>query len=116
METSKERVLAVISHLGGLLAFASFLGILIPLIIWLAKGDQSDFVNKQAKEAVNFQISFTIYNALGWLLFFTVIGIPLAYLWWFIIWAVNIICSIKGAIWTSRGNTYRYPLNLRLIP
>lgn len=116
MDQQKAQVWAVISHLGGLLAYACFLGILIPLTIWLIKGDQDAFVNLQSKEALNFQISFTIYNAIGWILFFTFIGIPLANIGWFIIWVVNIICSIKGAIWTSRGNTYRYPMNLRLIP
>jgi len=116
MDEQKSRAWAVISHLGGLIAYASFLGILIPLAIWLIKGESSEFINQQAKEACNFQISCTVYNVIGWIIFLTVIGIPIAFIWWFMIWAMNIFCSIKGAIWTGKGNTYRYPLNLRLIP
>ncbi len=116
MEASKERFFAVISHLGGLLAFTCLLGIIIPLVIWLAKGDDSVFINTQAKEALNFQISFFIYMGICVVLFYTIIGIPFALIGYFIFVLTNIICSIKGAIWTSRGNTYRYPMNLRLIP
>jgi len=116
MEASKERAFAVISHLGGLLAFTCLLGIIIPLVIWLLKGEESVFINTQAKEALNFQITFFIYMGLCVLLFWTIIGIPFAILGYCICVLTNIICSIKGAIWTSKGNTYRYPMNLRLIP
>lgn len=115
METSKERAWAVISHLGGLV-FVFLLPILIPLMIWLLKGDASSFLNVQSKEALNFQISLFIYSCIIVFLCFTVIGAPFAWLGYIIFAVTNFICSIKGAIWTARGKPYRYPFNLRLIP
>lgn len=113
MEPSKEKIWAVISHLGGLLP--PYFTIIVPLFIWLLKGEQSAFVNKQAKEALNFQISLVIYDSAAVLLAFTIIGIPITYLTFFICWVLNIFCSIKGAIRTFNGKEYSYPCNLKLI-
>ena len=54
---------AMLCHLG---ALAGLVGIpagniLGPLIIWLIQKDKHPFVDEQGKEAVNFQISMTIY-------------------------------------------------------
>lgn len=114
MEPSKEKIWAVIGHLGGLIP-GYFLCILIPLFVWLLKGEQSAFVNKQSKEALNFQISLVIYESAALLLAFTIIGIPITFLTFFICWLLNIFCSIKGAIRTFKGKEYLYPGNLRLI-
>ena len=114
MDQSKERNLAVVSHLGGLIPFL-FLPIIIPFLIWLIKGDESAFVNEQAREALNFQISLFIYGVISVMLIFTIIGIPIAIIAFIIFIITNIICSIKGAVRTSKGLEYKYPMNLRLI-
>lgn len=114
MEESKEKVLAVVAHLGGLVPVC-FLPIAIPFFIWIAKGDEGAFVNRQAKEALNFQISLAIYFACCWLLFFTILGIPVAVVAAFIFIVTNFICSIIAAVKTSQGVVYNYPMNLRLI-
>ena len=114
MEQSKERLLAVISHLGGLVVVC-FLPIVIPFLVWVLKGDQSEFVNLQAKEALNFQLSLIIYEVACGVLIFTVIGAPVALIAGVVFVITNIICSIVGAFKTSRGITYKYPMNLRLI-
>ncbi|MEE2991835.1 MAG: DUF4870 domain-containing protein [Gemmatimonadota bacterium] len=41
------------------------------------KKDESDFIAEQAKEAMNFQISMTLYILVSILLIFVVIGIPI---------------------------------------
>jgi len=114
MEQSRERNLAVISHLGGLVPFL-FFPIVIPFLIWLLKGDESTFVNQQAREALNFQISLFIYGIVSVMLIFTIIGIPVAIVAFFIFVITNVVCSIKGAVRTSKGLEYKYPMNLRLI-
>ncbi len=38
-----------------------FAHIIAPLVVWLAKRETSAFVDEQGKEAVNAQITFTIY-------------------------------------------------------
>jgi len=114
MDQSRERNLAVVSHLGGLVPFLLF-PILIPFLVWLLKGDESAFVNEQSREALNFQISLFIYGVISIMLIFTIIGIPIAIIAFVIFVITNIVCSIKGAVRTSKGLNYRYPMNLRLI-
>jgi len=114
MDQSRERNLAVVSHLGGLVPFLLF-PILIPFLVWILKGDESTFVNEQSREALNFQISLLIYWVVSVMLIFTIIGIPIAIVAFIVFVITNVICSIKGAVRTSKGLTYKYPMNLRLL-
>ena len=114
MEQSKENTLAVVSHLGGLIP-CFYLPLILPFMIWITQGEKSAFVNRQAKEALNFQISLSIYYTCCWLLFFTILGIPIAVVGACIFIVTNFICSIVAAVQTSQGITYNYPMNLRLI-
>jgi len=63
MDESQEKTWGLFCHLSafGLFVFPPFGNILGPLIIWLIKKDESPYVDKQGKESLNFQISFTIY-------------------------------------------------------
>ncbi len=110
----KEKNWAVLSHLGGLIPVA-FLSVIIPLLVWLFKGSDSAFVEKQSKEALNFQVSLIIYLMVAVSIAFTIIGIPIAIGTFIFFWLTNLICSLKGAVRTSRGRTYTYPFNLRLV-
>ena len=114
LDESQDKKWAVVAHLGGLVPVL-FLSLIIPLLIWLLKGHESAFVEKQAKEALNFQISLTIYGVVAVCIAFTIIGIPLTILAFIIFGFTNLICSLKGAIRTSQRITYTYPMNLRLI-
>jgi len=114
IKNKKERNLAMIAHFGGLIP-GYLLCLIIPLLVWLIKGDYSDFVYKQSREALNFQISLLIYESAAIAIAFTVIGIPITIIAFITFWIVNIVCSLKGAVRVSRGEEYRYPWNLRLI-
>ena len=115
--SAEERQWAMFAHLsallGGLLTGAvggwgSFIG---PLIIWLVKKDSMPFVNDQAKEALNFQITVTIIYVAGSILTVIAIG-PLIS---FAAAIVSIIFSIMGFLKAKDGIAYRYPFALRLI-
>ena len=85
--------------------------VLAPLIIWLLKREQSDLVDDQAKEVLNFQISMTIYYVVGVLLLFVLIGflvLPALFIF-------SVVVTIMGAVRANAGERYRYPLNLRLV-
>ena len=84
MESNKEeRTWAMLCHIatfsGGIIPLGN---IIAPLIIWLVKKDQFPLVNDQGKEALNFQISITIYLIASIVLclicvgFLTLIGTP----------------------------------------
>jgi uncharacterized protein len=104
--SADERNIAVISHLGGTVFF------FVPsLIIWALKKEDSAYIADQAKEALNFQIAVLIAMFIAQALMWVLIGFALVPL----VWLGNIIFCIIAAIATSKGETYRYPLTLRLI-
>lgn len=82
-----------------------------PLIIWLIKKDSYPSVDRQGKEALNFQISISIYALAASALIVVLIGIPLL----IGLAAFNFIVIIVAAIKCKNGQKFRYPLNLRLL-
>lgn len=112
-EVSKDdKNLAMLSHLLTLSGYIIPLGNIIgPLIIFLTKKDQSPFIRLHAVEALNFQISLTIYAIVSAVLIFVFIGFLLLPA----IAIVGIVFAIIAAISASEGKTYRYPLTIRLV-
>ncbi len=105
---SDDRNVALITHLSGII-----LGFIVPLIVWLMHKDRSDkaYLNAQAKEALNFQITILIGYVICWILAFILIGALLLPL----LWIVNLVFCILAAVAVSKGENYRYPFALRLI-
>jgi uncharacterized Tic20 family protein len=107
-----ENMLGVVCHLLALAGFAVPLGnILGPLILWLVKRAESPYLDAVGKEAVNFNISWSIYMLVAFLSVFVLIGfvlLPIAALAW-------LILVILGAVSASSGKFHRYPLTIRLI-
>ena len=85
----------------------------MPLIVWLMHKDRSDkaYLNGQAKEALNFQITILIGYVICWILAFILIGALLLPL----LWILNLVFCILAAVAVSKGENYRYPFALRLI-
>jgi uncharacterized Tic20 family protein len=111
--TADERTWGMIAHLSAFAWFlAPVLGAIIgPLVVWLAKRDQSAFVEAQAKEALNFNISVAIGHLICLLLVLVFVGILLGLLLW-IAW---LVLTIVAAIRASEGIDYRYPISFRFI-
>lgn len=103
----------MLSHLGALCVFIGlvFGNILVPLIIWLVKKETMPFVDDQAKESLNFQISMTLYSVGCVVLAFVLIGIPLLIL----VGIADFVLTIIAAIKANDGEKYRYPFTIRLI-
>ncbi|MDP7162630.1 MAG: DUF4870 domain-containing protein [Phycisphaerae bacterium] len=100
-------------HLAALAALIGipFGNILGPLIIWLIKREEHPLVNEQGKEALNFQISMTIYSFVAGLLCFVIIGLPLP----IGMVVLNLVMIIIAAVKTFKGEPHRYPITIRLI-
>ena len=110
--TKDERTWAMLSHFSALSMFIfPFGNILAPLIIWLIKKEEMSFVEDQAKEVLNFQISITIYLISSAILIVILIGIPIL----IGLGIFNVIITIVAAISANDGKLYRYPINMRLI-
>ena len=100
-------------HASALLGvFLHFPGHLLPpLILWLIKRDESPELDAHGKEAVNFQISMLIYNAIAAVFCIILVG----FVFLFILWVLNTIFVIIAAIQASDGKFYRYPMTIRFI-
>lgn len=83
-------------------------GIIVPLIVYLVKKDESPTITYHAKEALNFHLSIVIYS---FACAITCIGIPLA----IVIGIAGIVLSIIAAVRVKDPIPYRYPLTLRLV-
>jgi uncharacterized Tic20 family protein len=141
-ENRDARTWATLCHLSALLMLLGVpLGnVLGPLVVWLIKRNEHPFVDDQGKEALNFQLSITLYWVLaGVLIFFSVgsiaffwpavhhrmfdfwnpMAMPFAMLFgFFLIFALlilDVILAIVAAVKASNGEAYRYPLTIRAI-
>src|SRR6266481_613020 len=85
--------------------------ILGPLIIWLAKRNDSPEIDAHGKESLNFQVSMLLYNIIAGVLCLVLIGFALL----FILHILNLVLVIIASIQASEGKLYRYPLVIRLI-
>jgi uncharacterized protein len=123
LPSTDERTWAMFAHLSALLGcivtghwfgWGCFLG---PLIIWLVKKDTMPFVNDQAKEALNFNITVAIAFLVLLVLSIVTFGIGLiiAIPLWIVIGLSWLVLTIIAAVKANEGVRYRYPFALRLI-
>jgi uncharacterized protein len=112
IDLNDEKVWATLCHLSALIGFVLPFGNIIgPLMFWFIKKDDMPLVNTNGKEALNFQISMTIYALIAALLVLVLIGIPLL----IIVALTDLVLIIMASVKTSEGAPYRYPLTMRLI-
>lgn len=106
--SSDDRNVAMLTHLSGFI-----LSVIVPLIVWLIHKDRADkaYLVKEAKEALNFQITVLIGYVICWILTIIVIGVLLTWL----LWLANLILCIIAAVKVSSDGSYRYPFALRLV-
>src|SRR6058998_1567119 len=107
------RTWTTLCHASALLGvFLHFPGhVLGPLIVWLAKRDDSPEIDAHGKESLNFQISMLIYNAVAVVFCLVLIGLIALP----ILWVLNAVFVIVASIQASDGKLYRYPMTIRFI-
>ena len=122
--SADERQWAMFAHLsalaGGIItagwagSIGCFLG---PLVIWLMKKETMPFVDDQAKEALNFNITVAIAFFVLFVLTIGTLGIgiiitaPLM----IIIGLAWLVLTVIAAIKSNEGVRYRYPFAIRLV-
>lgn len=108
-----EKTQALFTHLSGFALFVlpSFGNIIGPLVLWLIFRERSEYVDGHGKEAVNFQISFTIYFIVSGVLCLILIGFILLGIL-MILWIIFVIVATVRA---SNGEEYRYPMTIHFI-
>ena len=141
MKHNNENTNAFLIHIS---AFAGFIfpfgNIVTPLIAWQSLKDRSPFLDEQGKEAVNFNLSFTLYVFL-----ISIIFIPVAFGSFFrnwdnfnfhtnfdfnfnnlfgfiglgsltgIIYIIGIALVIIASLKAREGENYKYPFTIKFI-
>jgi uncharacterized Tic20 family protein len=103
----QEKIWAILSHLSALLG----VGLLLPLVVYLAMRDDSEYVAANAKEALNFHLSLLIYLLCCIPLALVIVGIFLIV----ILGVMALILAIVAAVKAADGGCYHYPMTLRLV-
>ena len=96
----------MLAHLSGIIFY--FIG---PLVIWLIQKETMPFVNDQAKEALNWQITVATGFIAASILSFTGIGLIL----YVALLVLNLVFCIMGGMKANEGTAYRYPFSIKLV-
>mgnify|MGYP006073354057 FL=1 len=140
MKQNKQNTNAFLIHISAFAGFVFPFGhIITPLIAWQTLKDRSPFLDKQGKEAVNFNLSYTLYSFI-----LTLALIPLAIGTFFtnlnnfdtfnfnfnipnmsgfigigavsgILYIAGIALVIIAAIKAKEGENYNYPFTIKFI-
>ncbi|SDX13179.1 hypothetical protein SAMN05444411_103163 [Lutibacter oricola] len=124
MTTKTESNNAFLIHIS---AFASYVfplgGVLIPLIFWQLKKDESANLDAHGKQAVNFNLSFLLYNfvvglsigsiALFHLPSFTGVFGGISFV--IILGIIRFVLILQAAIKANRNEFFKYPLTIEFI-
>lgn len=116
--TGDDRAIAVLAHLSPIIAIiisAGWLGLVGPLLVWLIWRGRGDPVRTAAATSFNFSITVWAAFVVGWLLAFTVVLLPISLLLWIVPGILQLVLSIVGAVKASRGQAYRYPLQVPIL-
>ncbi|HTG44012.1 MAG TPA: DUF4870 domain-containing protein [Verrucomicrobiae bacterium] len=110
---ARDHSLETLCHLLALAGLTGipFANVFGPLIVWLWKREGNPSVDVHGKEAVNFQLSMSLYTILAGLSIFLLVGFVLLPA----VLITNLVLIITASVRASRGEFYRYPLTIRFI-
>ena len=110
---AEESTWGMAAHMSALVGLLFPLGIVLgPLAVWFLKRHDSNFVDTNAKEALNFQITILIIT-FGLVVLSAASGIFLILAG--IVGIAGLGFAIYGGLQAKKGDNYVYPFALRLI-
>ena len=122
MTTRNDKNYSSITHLSGFAGwFFPFGNIIAPLILWIAKKNESTYIDVHGKAAVNFQLSLILYCFLLAILIIPVtiltLGLGLIAIIIGFIPAIilKIVLIISASIKANNGEYYDYPFTIEFI-
>lgn len=114
-----DKLWGTVAHFGGVIGFAP------SLLVFAIARHRGPVTRQESKEALNWQITFTIGYVLLMLvsglvaavLILASVGNVAAVIWAlpFALYVVNVALSIAAGIRVNGGGSYRYPFSIRLI-
>lgn len=119
--SSDQQTWRVLAHASAFVQLIGIPSVVGPLVVWLIRREDP-VVEPHAREALNFQLSLLIYFVAGVvvaiLAAITIVGILLSVLigiGLLALFLLELIFALLATIAASKGEMYRYPLNLDLI-
>jgi hypothetical protein len=111
---------AMFCHLGGLACFVLPLigGVIVPLVLWLARRRDSAYIDQQGREAVNFQASILLLYVAAVIIVALLKFIYIGYIFFWLPGLVTVIQVggiVVGAIRAYDGEYFEFPLILRFV-
>ena len=109
---SEERNFSMLCHLSALAGYVIPFGHIIgPLIFWLIKKDQYTEVDRQGKDALNFQISMTLWFIVAAIMIILVIGLFAL----IALGVIHLVLIIVASVKSNNGERFKYPLSIDFI-
>ena len=106
--SDSDRKYALAIHLTALLGVVIHVALLVPLVLWLVRKQESTFIDDHGREMMNVFLTALVLVPVCVI---TVIGIPLAIAWI----VTTFIGFIRGAMAANRGEYFRYPMTIRFL-
>lgn len=111
MDDNQVRSYTLGLHLSALATLVGIPSIVGPLVMWLIKKDESDFIDRHGKSAVNFHLTMLIASVVSAILIIVLVGIFLL----IAIAVLIVVFSIIAAVKAQNGEEYTYPMSIRFI-
>ena len=122
MITQNDKNYSSITHLSGFAGwFFPFGNIIAPLLLWIAKKNESTYIDSHGKAAVNFQLSILFYCFLLAILIIPItiftLGLGLLAIIIGFIPAIilKIVLIISASMKATNGEYYNYPFTIEFV-
>jgi uncharacterized protein len=110
--SSNENAWSMFMHFSQLCAFlVPLAGLLVPIVMWQVKKDESMVIDKHGRNIVNWIITWIIMIMICMVLWRIYIGIPLLG----IVMVLGIVFPIIGGIKANNGEVWQYPFSIKFF-
>ena len=105
-----ENSYLLLMHLSQFLMF-TFIGFIVPIIMWILNKDNSTKVDMHGKNIINFMISMFVYFSVAGILCIILIGVPVLIILGTLAFIFIIIATLKA----GNGEYWEYPLSIKFL-
>lgn len=118
--SEQDRTIAMLAHLSPLvlsLVSAGWATIAAPLVFWLIYKDRSPLIRRASAGAFNFTVITWVATIVLWIITIATlfVGSVVTFPLMGVIWIMQLVCNIYGAMQARRGVMYRYPLEAPIL-
>jgi len=111
--THDQRTYAILMHASIVLLHVIFmLSFIVPLAMWLARRQQSRFLDDHGRETLNFHLTIALYGIVSFALI-PACGIGFGFL--VSTYILAMVGGVKACVASSRAEYFRYPMCIRFV-